>query len=372
MPTALGLLPTPRPTCRVPSIFSSLPAVAGALDSGALSPEGLGEVLIQYMHFLRRTEGILSARKLFASRAVKWPDCPWTVFAAAALMDWHHDRNTKAVRNIFEFGAKRFLGSPGFVREYARWLASQGDDVNARNVMERALDACPPEAAPRMWDVRLAFESEAGNTTEAAAVEDRRAAALAGSGAVDADWDRLVCLLGRYKHFDVWPSSAPDRVHIRRMLGLVQRRVVVGEGAAGAAEADAAEAPRAGAGAQWAEEGGAGVPGGAVGAGATGGGGGAQSRRQDGERGPPARRRRQEGAAGGEGPLHGPLAVLVSRLPTPARYVGTVVDPSLVLDALQNPAVRPSWPRPARRGKRDLGERDGPQGEERGQRPRYG
>lgn len=200
------------------------PAVGADMASGAMTSEGLGEVFIQYMHFMRRHDGILAARRLFAERAVKgWEGCPWTVYAAAALMDWNHDRNGKAVRNIFEFGAKKFIGDPGYVQEYVSWLLAQGDDVNARNLAERALTSCEPLALRAMWDVRMGLEAELGNSSEMWRLEARRRETLGQLADHDKELDQYACLVMRHYRFAVWPGTASERLHFREAIGLAPK-----------------------------------------------------------------------------------------------------------------------------------------------------
>lgn len=77
------------------------------------------------------------------------------VYAASALMEWHHgDKNDKVPRNIFELGLKAFLGGDsGFVLAYADFLLGVGDPENMRQLFERAIAATSaPEALQRLWD----------------------------------------------------------------------------------------------------------------------------------------------------------------------------------------------------------------------------
>jgi len=310
-------------------------AVAVHAASGALTTEGAGEAFVQYLHFVRRHEGMSGARKLFVERAVKgWETCPWTVYAAAALMEWGHDRNTKFVRNVFELGAKRHLGEPGFVEQYVKWLLGQGDDTNARNVCERALDACPPEARPGMWDVRMRLEVELGNTDLLVDLEAKRSESLSGDWSVDPDLDRYACLVMRYHRFNVFPGSSVQRVHFRRLTGLVQGGA--GAPAAGAGEGATAVGPARGP-----------EPG-----------GGRAGRAEGRGREPPQRASVERDTVGG------PVGVLLSLLPPAAAYEGCVPDPEAVLDMIDNAAIRPSWP-----GRKREAEGDG---SERRQRPRFG
>jgi cleavage stimulation factor subunit 3 len=74
------------------------------------------------------------------------------VFAASAMMEWHTDKNDKVPRNIFELGLKLFMDRPDFVLAYVDFLVGVGDTENMRQLFERALAACPREAAQKLWD----------------------------------------------------------------------------------------------------------------------------------------------------------------------------------------------------------------------------
>ncbi|EIE19849.1 Suf-domain-containing protein, partial [Coccomyxa subellipsoidea C-169] len=106
--------------------------------SPQLSPELGGLAWVQYMRWSRRAESVNASRKLFV-RCRKWPECPWQVYAANALMEWQSERSDKIPRNIFELGLKAFLGEAGYVLAYADWLLSIGDADNAKQLFERAL-----------------------------------------------------------------------------------------------------------------------------------------------------------------------------------------------------------------------------------------
>lgn len=300
--------------------------VGALLSSGRATPEGVGAIYIAYMHFLRRGVGPQQARKLFAARAIKWDRCPWTVYAAAALMEWHHDRNAKAVRNVFEFGAKRFLGQPGFVRTYSDWLLGQGDATNARALLERALESPPPEAAAALWDVRVGLEVTMGNGTDVLEVEGRKRAALQAAGlATPGDASETVAVLARYRRFGVWPCSGAERLHFRRVLGVVPPVSVLltleGESGGVTAQAVTAGLPTPAAPAPP-------LPAAPVPAAAP----------------PPPPPPPPPTAPPSEPLVPGPLGQLLHLLPRAAEYRGAVPDPELVLDALLRFVAWPSAP----------------------------
>ena len=311
---------------------------------GTFTTEGVGLVFVHLLHLVRRTEGIQAARKFFASRAIKWDGCPWSVFAAAAMMDWHHDQNAKATRNIFDFGAKRgFLVDPGYVKAYTSWLLGQGDDTNARNVLERALESCLPMARARMWDLRLAMEAEMGNWPEVRVLEGRRRTDMASVSHIDPEDDALVCAMIKYRACETWPLSGAERVYVRQTLGYAPRT-----------ETEFAEENEAKAGATGGTGGSGAAPVGPSGAGAKrgreegGGTGGGASGGSGNNRPPPPRMgmppKRETGYEGWGDILLGPLMSFLKLLPPPKDYHGAVPHPDLVLGAIIESAVEPSWP----------------------------
>ena len=74
------------------------------------------------------------------------------VYATAAMLEWATDRNDKVVRNVFELGLAKFMGTAEYVLEYAAFLRSLADHVNVRALFERALAEAGPEAARKLWD----------------------------------------------------------------------------------------------------------------------------------------------------------------------------------------------------------------------------
>ena len=76
-------------------------------------------------------------------------------------MEWHHDNsNVKVPKNIWELGAKRFMGEPGFVMAYIDFQLGLGDTANSRATFERALTVTPHSQARPLWDAYLQFESQ--------------------------------------------------------------------------------------------------------------------------------------------------------------------------------------------------------------------
>ncbi|MCD7448033.1 hypothetical protein HAX54_037346 [Datura stramonium] len=99
---------------------------------------------IQFIRFLRRSEGVEAARKYFVD-ARKSPNCTYHVYVAYAMMAFCLDKDAKMAHNVFEAGLKRFMHEPGYILEYADFLHRLNDDRNIRALFERALSSLPPE-----------------------------------------------------------------------------------------------------------------------------------------------------------------------------------------------------------------------------------
>ncbi|CAG9463567.1 unnamed protein product [Pedinophyceae sp. YPF-701] len=195
------------------------------VSRGEFDPASGATCFVQFMHFLRRTEDIMKARKLFIE-VKKRPNCPWQVYAAAAAMEARHNPahdSVGVVNKIFEMGAQ-FLNDPGYVNTYAQWLVSRGDHVNARALFNRALDQAPAETLADLWDLRIALEAEFGNTDTCLQLEKQRAEELRArcDHKDDTDAQAFGVLMLRYKaaaSWAAWPCSALERIHARRLLG---------------------------------------------------------------------------------------------------------------------------------------------------------
>ncbi|KAM0883965.1 hypothetical protein ACQ4PT_031294 [Festuca glaucescens] len=117
---------------------------------------------IQFIRFLRRTEGIEAARKYFLE-ARKLPSCTYHVYVAYATMSFCLDKDAKVAQNVFEAGLKKFMQEPGYVLEYADFLCRLNDDRNVRALFERALSLLPPEESIEVWKRFAQFEQIYGD-----------------------------------------------------------------------------------------------------------------------------------------------------------------------------------------------------------------
>ncbi|KAI4300979.1 hypothetical protein L6164_034302 [Bauhinia variegata] len=172
---------------------------------------------IQFIRFLRRTEGVEAARKYFLD-ARKSPNCSYHVYVAYAMMAFCLDKDPKMAHNVFEAGLKRFMHEPVYILEYADFLTRLNDDQNIRALFERALSSLPPEESVEVWKKFVQFEQTYGDLASMLKVEQRRKEALSGAGedgtsALDSSLQDVV---SRYSFMDLWPCSSKDLDHLAR------------------------------------------------------------------------------------------------------------------------------------------------------------
>ncbi|PSS29415.1 Cleavage stimulation factor subunit like [Actinidia chinensis var. chinensis] len=172
---------------------------------------------IQYIRFLRRTEGVEAARKYFLD-ARKSPNCTYHVYVAYAMMAFCLDKDPKIAHNVFEAGLKRFMHEPGYILEYADFLSRLNDDRNIRALFERALSSLPPEESVEVWKRFTQFEQTYGDLASMLKVEQRRKEALARAGEENqsALESSLQDVISRYSFMDLWPCSSKDLDHLAR------------------------------------------------------------------------------------------------------------------------------------------------------------
>ncbi|XP_006481295.1 cleavage stimulation factor subunit 77 isoform X2 [Citrus sinensis] len=178
---------------------------------------------IQFIRFLRRTEGVEAARKYFLD-ARKSPNFTYHVYVAYALMAFCQDKDPKLAHNVFEAGLKRFMHEPAYILEYADFLSRLNDDRNIRALFERALSSLPPEESIEVWKRFTQFEQMYGDLDSTLKVEQRRKEALSRTGEEGASAleDSLQDVVSRYSFMDLWPCSSKDLDHLVRQEWLVK------------------------------------------------------------------------------------------------------------------------------------------------------
>ncbi|XP_027357835.1 cleavage stimulation factor subunit 77 isoform X2 [Abrus precatorius] len=178
---------------------------------------------IQFIRFLRRTEGVEAARKYFLD-ARKSPICSYHVYVAYATMAFCLDKDPKMAHNVFEAGLKRFMHEPVYILEYADFLTRLNDDQNIRALFERALSSLPPEESVEVWKKFTQFEQIYGDLASMLKVEQRRKEALSGAGedGTAALESSLQDVVSRYSFKDLWPCSSNELDHLSRQEWLAK------------------------------------------------------------------------------------------------------------------------------------------------------
>ncbi|RZC50314.1 hypothetical protein C5167_018741 [Papaver somniferum] len=178
---------------------------------------------IQFIRFLRRTEGIEAARKYFVD-AHQFPNCTYHVFVAYAMMAFCQDKDPKLAHNVFEAGMKRFMHEPEYILEYTDFLCRLNDDKNVRSLFERALSSLPPEKSVEVWKRYTQFEQTYGNLASILKVEQRRKEALSriGEDGSSASESSLHDVVSRYSFMGLSPCSSKDLDYLARQNSLVK------------------------------------------------------------------------------------------------------------------------------------------------------
>ncbi|KAF5814394.1 putative suppressor of forked, tetratricopeptide-like helical domain superfamily [Helianthus annuus] len=171
---------------------------------------------IQFIRFLRRTEGVEAAKKYFLD-ARNSPNCTYHVYVAYATMAFCMDKDVKYAHSVFEAGLKTFKDEPGYILEYADFLSRLNDDRNIRALFERALSSLSPKDSIEVWKRFSQFEQTYGDLASMLKVEQRRKDNLAiineGASALE---NSLQDVVSRYSFMDLWPCSSNELEHLSR------------------------------------------------------------------------------------------------------------------------------------------------------------
>ncbi|MFS7920550.1 putative suppressor of forked, tetratricopeptide-like helical domain superfamily [Helianthus anomalus] len=171
---------------------------------------------IQFIRFLRRTEGVEAAKKYFLD-ARNSPNCTYHVYVAYATMAFCMDKDVKYAHSVFEAGLKTFKDEPGYILEYADFLSRLNDDRNIRALFERALSSLHPKDSIEVWKRFSQFEQTYGDLASMLKVEQRRKDDLArineGASALE---NSLQDVVSRYSFMDLWPCSSNELEHLSR------------------------------------------------------------------------------------------------------------------------------------------------------------
>ncbi|KAK0184254.1 hypothetical protein F5146DRAFT_938870 [Armillaria mellea] len=127
-----------------------------------------------YMRFMQRTQGVLKSRLVFSTaRKDRW--CPWEVYEAAALMEFHCTNDKNIASRIFEKGLHTFATEIEFILRYLVFLISINDENNARALFESVINTFPPEKARPLWERWARYQYQYADLEAALELEKRMA-----------------------------------------------------------------------------------------------------------------------------------------------------------------------------------------------------
>lgn len=86
-----------------------------------------GVIWIMYIRFARRSEGLKSARAIFAASR-KSPFTSWQVYESCAYMEYHCNKDSNVATKIFELGLKAFPDSVDFALKFLQFQLQINDD----------------------------------------------------------------------------------------------------------------------------------------------------------------------------------------------------------------------------------------------------
>ncbi|PPR07843.1 hypothetical protein CVT24_002988 [Panaeolus cyanescens] len=133
-----------------------------------------GLAWIMYIRFGRRAEGIRTSRAIFGkARKDKWT--PWSVYEAAALMEFHCSDDKDVASRIFEKGLDTFGDEIDYVVRYLAFLISINDQNNARALFERMIPNFPADKARPLWERWARYEYQYGDLEASLKLERRMA-----------------------------------------------------------------------------------------------------------------------------------------------------------------------------------------------------
>lgn len=162
-------------------------------------------VYIQFMRFTCRTEGSSAARAVF-KRARDDERCSHHIYTAAALMEYHCNKDQKIADKIFKAGLKKFKNCSDYVLSYIHFMNSLNEENNIRTLFELVLTtySLPPKDTIEIWNSFLEFEAGRGDLSSINKVERRRTLALEKvfPKSAEASW-----IVDKYKFQDLFPCS---------------------------------------------------------------------------------------------------------------------------------------------------------------------
>jgi len=177
-------------------------------------------LFIQFQHFERRVDGIAAARAVFR-RARQSAACDSTVFATAANIEFHNNKDPRVARNVFELGLKRFPRDVGFIVQYMRFLEHLNEDTDLITLYERVLAQLDPRDAFPIWEryreFAARFVSDGGSIKSLASIEKRMEEVYPEHKATMTGFAGIA---HRYAYLGQFPSLQADLAFFERHQGL--------------------------------------------------------------------------------------------------------------------------------------------------------
>ncbi|KAK8815345.1 hypothetical protein WA158_003557 [Blastocystis sp. Blastoise] len=109
---------------------------------------------IMYMKYMQRNKGAEEMRTIF-SRARKSNQISPQLFVTAAYLEFYSNKNLQYAINCFKLGMKYFSDDADYVLEFANFFINQGDDINARALLEKQLQIIPVNKCKLLWEKYL-------------------------------------------------------------------------------------------------------------------------------------------------------------------------------------------------------------------------
>lgn len=160
-------------------------------------------VYIQYMRFVRRVEGVNSARAVF-KLARDDPRSKYHVYIAAAHMERYGEKSVAL--KIFELAFKKFGTQFEFVKEFLDFSIKVNDYKNTKALFEKilAMEVEPREKLPEIWNMFVDFERKSGCLSDIISSEERR------NKIFRSEFENVErpSIVGKYKTLNLYPCSS--------------------------------------------------------------------------------------------------------------------------------------------------------------------
>ncbi|KAI8324736.1 Suf-domain-containing protein [Martensiomyces pterosporus] len=128
---------------------------------------------IMYLRFVRRSEGIESARQLLRRpRGDPSGYITHHLFVAAALMEYHVGKRADVAGRLFEYYSKNYADHREYILQYMRFLIDSNDDSNARALFERFHSQSTGDTK-EMWDMFADYEYNYGDMSSISKLDKR-------------------------------------------------------------------------------------------------------------------------------------------------------------------------------------------------------